>query len=293
MDIRQIKYFVTVAEEQSFSKAASIHYITQSALSRQIQKLETELDNQLFDRGARLQLTRAGEAFLPEAIKMLKLLDHAVEKLDHLKNRKSKVIRLGFMPFAMLTVLPSVISFLEEQFVNHELQIMEYFVHQKVVMALLNGDVDIIFHYPPLDHTRLRSEIIYSEKTIAILPGDHPAADKPLLHSTDFYNQTLIMPMDDANPELMSRFWQLIEYHNIKPRDVKRVSPHHARLALVGDGEGITFDGVSVKKLNMPNVVYKDIHPSVMQEAHVAMAWHEDFKFDYVKAILGHFSQHT
>lgn len=274
MDIRQLRYFVTVAKKLSISEASRDHHLTQSALSRQIQKLEDQLGCKLFDRqSSRLVLTEKGKIFLPEAIQIVEQWDRALILLKNNKLSRSNTVRVGFMPFAMLSFLPGLLAFLKQTMPTVDLQLQEYYTQTSVIDALMNDEVDLIFHNPPFEHSSYFTETVYKEEIIVILPEGHKLSGRSIIQPEDLIGERYILPNEDVNPILLERFRLFAIENEFVPNVVHRTGPHQARLSLVAAGQGITLDGKSVENLNMPRVVYKRLDASLRAFVQVAVSW--------------------
>lgn len=292
MDIRQLRYFVTASERLSISEAAREHHLTQSALSRQIQKLEDELGCQLFDRqSSRLQMTEEGKVFLPEARQIVEQWERALKLINYKQEGSQKVVRMGFMPFAMLSFLPGLLAYLEQTFPDIQLQLQEYYAQSSITEALINEEVDLIFHNPPFDLKGYFTSTVYKEEIIAILPEVHPKASKKEIMPADLIGERFILPNDDVNPTLLERFRLFTIENEFKPNVVHRTGPHQARLSLVAAGQGITLDGKSVRNLNMPRVVYRKLDPSLRAFVQVAVSWQQKKEPEVAQLLLQYFDQ--
>jgi DNA-binding transcriptional LysR family regulator len=142
MELRHLKYFLAVAEELNFRRAAEKLYITQPPLTRQIQELEQELGAELFDRiGKRIRLTKAGEFLELEARRLLDKADEIKRQVSSLHEGEQTRLRLGFVESALQSFLPGLISGIRNSFpeVNFELFEMPT---ERQIEALLHNRID-------------------------------------------------------------------------------------------------------------------------------------------------------
>src|SRR5262245_52182100 len=117
MELRHLRYFVAVAEELHFGRAAARLHIVQPALSRQIRALEQEMTLRVFERDRRrVALTAGGAAFLGEARAILAAVDHAVETARRADRGESGILRIGYIPAVVYTGLPDIVRAFRKRF---------------------------------------------------------------------------------------------------------------------------------------------------------------------------------
>lgn len=192
MEMHQLRYFLAVAQTGSFSRAAELCHVAQPSLSQQIQKLERELQERLFDRerhGA--VLTEAGERLLPRAEKALGELEIAREEIRDLRGQISGPLRLGVLPTVAPYYLPKVLpGFLAEN-PAVELSVFEE-TTGRLLQALLYRELDLALLSPPLPGS-LESEAIFSEELLLALPPAHPLAGRKGLSVDDLREEAFIL----------------------------------------------------------------------------------------------------
>ncbi|WP_297828460.1 LysR substrate-binding domain-containing protein [uncultured Desulfovibrio sp.] len=146
MELRQLRYFITLAEELNFTRTAQRLHIVQPALSRQIKELEKELHILLFRRNKRsVELTESGRIFLPEAIKTLEQAEHAVTQARRAQAGIVGKIEIGYSSGSVLSgVLGAILRRYREAFPDVELRMRQVYPANQIEL-LMRGDVDIIF----------------------------------------------------------------------------------------------------------------------------------------------------
>src|SRR3982751_6322411 len=173
MELRHLRYFVAVAEELNFGRAADRLRIAQPPLSRQIRDLERELGTALFERVPRgVELTAAGRAFLPEARLTLAQAERAQRTAQRAARGEIGRLRVGFVEVAIYSgVLPEVLGFFRMHLPDIGLSLFEMDALQQAE-AFREGRIDLgILHSPPPDAERwLRVEPVYSEPLVAAVP---------------------------------------------------------------------------------------------------------------------------
>ncbi|HUR88174.1 MAG TPA: LysR substrate-binding domain-containing protein [Ramlibacter sp.] len=193
MELRHLRYFVTLAECLSFTRAAERMHVTQSTLSHQIKQLEEELGHALFDRiGKRVVLTEAGETFLAYASKALTEVDHG---LSHLKRAGDELtgevhigatgsFNMGFVPECLAIFLkrnPTVMATVEELSADD------------IGRRLIDETLDVGVAYEPADPTHLWFEPLYREEMVLVVSPRHPLAHRKRVRMVELHRQNLVL----------------------------------------------------------------------------------------------------
>lgn len=176
MDMKQLRYFVMVAEELSFSRAAERLNMSQPPLSQHIKLLEEELGVTLLNRTRReVKLTDAGAAFLRESRLLLGQMRTAVSAATRAAQSEAGVLRLGVATSALFHVLPRLVEMVKAEFPRVEVSVSDM-QSQDQVSAVSHGLLDIgIVHVRP-DRSKLERMPIFQEPFVAVLPERHPLA---------------------------------------------------------------------------------------------------------------------
>lgn len=180
MELRQLRYFVAVAEEANFGRAAGRMYLSQPALSQQIRKLEHELGVVLFWRTKRgVELTGAGEALLKGARHVLVLVEQTARAAREVGGAEKGHLRVGFPEYANHTPLADILQTFKRRYPYVDLEEHEMFTLQQTlqqVRELRDGALDAGFLLAPVDDGTLASERILEIELVAAVPADHPFA---------------------------------------------------------------------------------------------------------------------
>jgi DNA-binding transcriptional LysR family regulator len=241
MEFRQLRYFVTVAQELHFGRAAELLDITQPALSKQIRVLETELGIQLFTRTKRtVKLTKPGEVFLEQARQLLQQADKAIKLTQRTALGEVGRLIVGFTATATYTVLPVLIGRFRAIYPQIEVEMLELSTEAQVT-ALNRGEIDLGFLHPPIDSRGLELNPILAEEFVAVLPKQHHLASKKLLSLKDLAGESFILHPRSEGPFLYDGFLKLCYQAGFQPQIVKEVNAHQTRICLVAAGMGITF----------------------------------------------------
>lgn len=254
----QVRCFIAVAEELHFGRAATRLSMTQPPLTRQIQKLEKSVGARLLERDNRhVELTRAGEAFLDEAYRLLNLVEGAGDLARRVEAGAAGVVRLGFTAMSAISILGPLLRRLAT-----ELPDVEVLLSERVTLAqvdgLLRGELDVGLARPPFDTTLLNSRVVLREPLMAALPADHPLAalDRPLTPQ-DFDGQPVIGYLPKQSRyfhELSVRFLT-----NAHPRIEQRVHQVLTAVVLVAAGRGLALAPSSAASLTVPGVVFRQL----------------------------------
>lgn len=195
MELRQLQYFVSVAQKQHVTKAAEELRVSQSAVSRQIRQLEEELEVDLFiQRGRNVQLTPVGKIFLHRIEKILADLDKAVEEVQEFMDPKAGEIRLGFPHSLGLNLVPSIVSQFRK---NDHPRVRFRFKQGKyntLIDSLLRGEIDLALISPfPEDHEHVTGQVLLTEELYAILPPQHPLANQTSIRLDQLKDESFVL----------------------------------------------------------------------------------------------------
>ena len=182
MEIHQLTYFVAVAETGSFSRAAERCNIAQPSLSQQIQKLEQELGEPLFDRLPRkVVLTDAGRTLLPRAINILSELHDIKHTLNQNADAGHGLLNVGFIPTIAPFVLPRAIKRFSEEFPNARLTVQEDLT-EAIVRNLLDGKLDVGITSMPIHHRLIRTEELLTEPLLVASSKQNDCITRTTIH---------------------------------------------------------------------------------------------------------------
>ncbi|WP_261540859.1 LysR family transcriptional regulator [Burkholderia multivorans] len=259
MELRHLRYFVAVAEERSFTRAAQRLHIAQPPLSRQIQQLEQLLDVQLFERNSRpLKLTETGRFFYQHAAQLLA----QTAELESMTRRVGKIERslsVGFVGSTLYGMLPKIIRRYRQQYAEVELSLHEMSTMDQI-KALKEGRIDVGFGRIRLEDPSIRRVVLREERLIAALPLGHPLCDaKPVLPLHDLLKETLIIFPKAPRPSYADQVLAAFHDRSLKPARVIETRELQIALGLVAAGEGVSIVPKSVYGLKRDDIAYKDL----------------------------------
>jgi DNA-binding transcriptional LysR family regulator len=260
MELRHLRYFVAVAEELHFGRAAERLHIAQPPLSRQIRDLERELEAPLFERVPRgVELTAAGRAFLPEARLVLAQAERAQRTVRRAARGEIGRLRVGFVEAAAdASVLPDVLGFFRLHLPDIGVSLFEMDA-QEQAEALRAERIDVgMLDSPPADADRwLHVEPVYAEPMMVAIPDAHPLAARARLALGDLAPEPFVFFSRLSDPTLHDALTARCRAAGFAPRVVQEAGGWHTVASLVAAGVGVAFAPQSVARLGRPGVTYR------------------------------------
>lgn len=193
VELRQLRYFLEVAEREHVTEAAEHLHVAQSAISLQISKLEAELGVSLFERvGRNVKLTPIGQIFLTHAKTAIKAIDFAKEKVDEYLDPERGTIKVGYPTSLASHLLPTVISAFRTKHHNVSFHLRQG-SYSYLIDAVKNGDINIAFLGPVPRDPNINTHILFTESISALLPSTHPLAKKERLFLSDLRNDPFVL----------------------------------------------------------------------------------------------------
>ncbi len=254
MDLRQLRYFVTIAEEMNITRAADKLNMTQPPLSRQLQQIEADVGLPLFERGARpLRLTEAGRIFYTRAKRLIGEAAELAPLTRQLAQLGERIV-IGFVPSTMYASLPPVIRAFRETQARVELTFLEMFTLAQL-SALKAGHIDVGFGRVRFDDPQLTREVLLEERMIVALPTGHALADN--LQFTDLAGETVIVYPSQPRPSYADQQLSAFQDRGIVPATVLEVRELQTALGLIAAGVGISLVPQSVAEVAVPGVTYR------------------------------------
>jgi LysR family transcriptional regulator, cyn operon transcriptional activator len=193
MELRHLRYFVALADELSFTRAAKRLNITQSTLSHQIKQLEEEIGHALFDRiGKRTIITEAGEMLLLSATRSLRELDEGLLGLRKSPDPLSGVLRIGATHTFNMSLIPDCLAAFIEVHPRMSVVVEELFASD-IEKQLEGGNIDLGIAYEPVASKKLIYEPLYVEDMVLAVSSSHPFANRKRLRLAELHKQPLVL----------------------------------------------------------------------------------------------------
>ncbi|WAA08752.1 LysR family transcriptional regulator [Fervidibacillus albus] len=193
MELRQLRYFVEVAERQHMTEAAEHLHVAQSAISFQIGKLEAELGVKLFERvGRNVKLTQIGHIFLEHAKKALDAIDQAKAKVDEYLDPEHGTIRIGYLSSLANYVLPMIISSFKREYPNISFHLRQG-SYANLIQSVKNGELNLSFIGPVPNDEQLTTHVLFTEHFFALVPDHHSLAEKDSIFLHELKNDDFVV----------------------------------------------------------------------------------------------------
>lgn len=275
MELRHLRYFIAVAEELHFGRAAQRLHMAQQPLSRQIRNLEEELGVQLFHRTKRtVRLTEVGKVFLTEARKTLKQAEQAIRLAQQTSFGEIGQLAVGYTGSVLNSVLPRVVRRFKACYPKVDLTLEQLQTNEQVT-ALLSGQIQVGLLHPPIEDDTLMLETIHRENLVVMMPDTHPlAAYAPApLSINELAEESFILFPRHVNSALYDQIISLCRQSGFSPNVVQEVLPQQTILDLVAVGIGITLLHASAQSFGRNEIVSRPIVEPT-PELELAIAWH-------------------
>jgi DNA-binding transcriptional LysR family regulator len=259
MELRHLRYFVAVAEERNFTRAAERLHIAQPPLSRQIQQLEEYLGVALIEKGSRpLKLTEAGQFFLAHAkplldqVRDLKAMTQRVGKLE-------RTLSVGFVASTLYGLLPDIIRRYRERHPEVEVTLHEMTTVDQL-KALKEGRIDVGFGRIKSEDPSIRRIRLRDERMVAAVPSGHRLAQRREgLRLLDLLHEPLLVYPKAPRPSFADQVLAAFSEANLVPDHVTEVRELQIAMGLVAAGQGISIVPESVVGMHHRNVAYLKI----------------------------------
>lgn len=274
MELRHLRYFVAVAEELHFTRAAERLHIGQPPLSQQIQALEAEVGTRLLERSRRsVRLTDAGKLFLEDARRILMLSEDAAETARRAGRGEVGELRIGFTPSTpFMPIFTGVINAYRKQFPQVSL-ILEEMLTMRQIDAIERRALDLGFIRPPA--TEIPSTIglttLQHDPLTLILPADHRLARQPSVAIKDLADEGFVMFMQDVGTGTYPHIVRLCREAGFEPRITLEAREPSTIIGLVAAGCGISILPETFKCIHIKGVRYRPLSgPSAVMQLMLA-----------------------
>jgi len=255
LELRHLRYFVAVADELHFGRAASRLHLSQPPLSQQIRKLEEILGYALFVRTSRsVKLTNAGEAFLERARRTLRNVQRDIDETRSIGQGEVGSLHIGFVGSAMLTTLPGIFRAYREAYPRVNLSLHESFT-ARVVEGLESGTLDAGILRDGDSVKMLNVTTLFSEPYVAVLPRSHRCAKQKRISPGMLRNEPFVYYPRSAGGRAFEKPLTLFEEYGFRPHIVQEASQWLTIVLLVGAGLGVSVAPACVRRIASPEVV--------------------------------------
>jgi len=255
LELRHLRYFVAVAEELHFGRAAARLNLAQPPLSQQIRRMEETLGHRLFTRTSRaVKLTPAGAALLERARHTLRKVAEDVEAVRRVGRGELGLLTVGFVGSAVLTPLPRVLEGYRRDYPGVTLRLREHHT-AGVIQMLTEGAADVGFLRDGDPTPGLTLHTVWSEPFVAVVPRRHPLARKRRLSAARLRDEPFVLFPPVMGTRAYDKTVALCRRHGFVPRVVQEAPQWLTILRLVGAGLGVTLAPACVEPLAVPDAV--------------------------------------
>jgi DNA-binding transcriptional LysR family regulator len=262
MELRHLRYFVAVAEELSFTRAAERLHIGQPPLSHQIQMLEAEVGAQLLERSKRwVRLTEAGKLFLDDARRVLSLSEQAMLTARRAGRGEAGELRVGFTFSTPLTPLfATVVNRYRQRYPGVTLTLQEMSTLGQID-AIVNRKLDLGLVRPPEAALPegITMSVLRRDPLVLVLPLGHPLADKQAIAISDLEGQPLVMYPKTAGTGIYPQIFRLCREAGFTPTIAMEAGEASTIIGLVAAGSGISVLPSSFDIIRMGGVCYRPL----------------------------------
>ncbi|MET9198015.1 LysR substrate-binding domain-containing protein [Streptomyces olivaceus] len=258
MELRQVRYFLALAEECHFGRAAARLHVAQPALSQQIKQLERELGTALFHRSTRhVDLTEAGRDLVGYARALLAEEQRARAHMAELAGGGAGRVSVGFIGTATYDVLPRVSRTVRARLPGISLELHGEVLTPQLLDGLLTGAYDLAVCRPDTAGTaQVRTAPLLTESLMAVLPARHPLAARPVLPLRDLADEPFVIHSSQPRSSMYDRVLSACDRAGFRPSSLVEVGETATLVVFVAAGHGVALVPQSVRSLRLDGVTY-------------------------------------
>jgi DNA-binding transcriptional LysR family regulator len=276
VELRHLRYFVAVAEERHFGRAAERLHIAQPPLSQQIRRLETELGVTLLHRTTRsVDVAPAGEVLLARAKEVLAAVDDAVEDTRRAARGEFGRLAIGFTGSATYALLPRLAAALRSALPGVVLDLQGELLTPAQVARLLDGSLDLGVLRPPVRERALSVEVVRSDPLIAVLARTHRLAAVDAVPLEELADEPFVVYPSHFRSVTHDAVEETCAAHGFLPRVALEVSETATLVSFVAAGVGVSLVPASVRHMTVDGAVYRPLAGEAAT-VELALAWRRD-----------------
>ena len=285
MELRHLRYFVAVAEERHFGRAAARLNISQPPLSQQIQRLETELQTPLFHRSTRrVELTTAGRVFLAEARAVIAQAEQAARSVQRANRGEVGQLVVGCALWADFLNGARIIRLFARRHPDVEVELRDLTAPEQV-SALEDGSIHAGILRPPIPSDALVSERLFSESLVVAFPRGHRFADYQRVPWDALVDQPYVLFSRRRAPAYQAVVARACRDAGVTLKVKYEVENPQSVLAVVAAGVGISLVPASLQRLKRPGIAFRRLTPTG-PALETVVAWHREREWPFVQAFV-------
>ncbi len=279
MELRHLRYFVAVAEELNFTRAAEKLRLAQPSLTRQIHNLEQELEVRLLDRGRnQVSLTEEGRRFLVDARRLVALSLESVKAVQRFSRGESGQLNLGYLFKFNFDLLPATLAMFYQTCPEMAVNLFDMSPAEQL-RALEARKIDLGFvglrpSAAARNMSALAWECVARHKVVVVLPAQHPLANKSKIKLPDLKPLFFVAMSEETHPGSRDWLCGLCQEAGFTPRILQDVDLESGLMTFVAEGLGVTLAREQIKNLPHPGVVFRLLETAAKAEYWIA--WHRE-----------------
>ncbi|MCA6220989.1 DNA-binding transcriptional regulator HcaR [Photorhabdus antumapuensis] len=274
MELRHLRYFIAVAEELNFTKAAKKLHTAQPSLSQQIKDLEDYIGSTLLERNKRrVSLTKAGEVFFQQARLILDNAEKA-KKMARKAAQEQIVLTIGFVPSAEVKVLPEVIPVFRLVHPVAKVELISLF-NPGQEEKLLQGDIDVAFMRPPIKSDYIDFKVILNEPLVVLMPANHRLRYCEKISVNDLHGENFITPDPTQSGVLQQIIENYFTEHNVVPNIIQTANNMLLILNMVSLNLGCAIVPFYITSIMTDAVICRPLS-GYSPTIELIMAWRKD-----------------
>jgi DNA-binding transcriptional LysR family regulator len=287
MELRHLRYFVAVAEELNFARAARRVHIAQPSLTKQIQQLEQELGFPLLYRTKKkVELLDTGHVLLDEAQRLLRQADNAIQSARRIHTGESGRLVIGFSPSAAPEVLPRILRRYHASYPKVVVDLLEI-LSIKNMESLLESAMSVALLRSPtfLSRELFCFETIQHERFVVALPDAHPLAKHKSVRIKSLASEPFIVPPLQPGWGYADSIFLIFRDYGIVPHVAQEATGALAVVTLVAGGFGVALVPASLGNFSLPGVTYRPIK-GACRTTDLTLVWRRDSRAATVRGFL-------
>ena len=285
METRHLKYFLALAEELHFGKAANKLHISQPPLSRQIKDLEEELGVRLFNRTKRnVQLTTYGKYLKEQSYKLFNHMELIKNHLELMKNGAVGQVKIGYVGDFMHSIFPEILSELKKEYPKIDTILLETDTESQI-SALRAGSIDIGFIRTPIEVKDIIINPIYEETFSLILSKSHPLSSRKKLPLKELAEEPYIGFSPKCPPPLSKSVMSICNKAGFSPKVIHRALQINSIVTLVENNVGYSIIPIGPKAIFKENVKFFELK-NYPERAEISLAYNPKLLDEISKKIV-------
>jgi DNA-binding transcriptional LysR family regulator len=273
VELRHLRYFVAVAEERHFGRAAERLHIAQPPLSQQIRRFEAEIGEPLLYRTTRsVALAPAGEVLLERGREILAAADSAVEDARRAARGEYGHLAIGFTGSCTYAMLPALAAALRQELPGVALDLQGELLTPAQVARLVDGTLDFGLLRPPVNERALETEVLRSEPLLAVLPESHRLAKSEAIPLERLEGEPFITYPSHVRSVVHDAVEDACAAHGFEPLAAHEVAETSTLVSFVAAGLGVSLVPASVRNMTVQGAVYRPLVRDTTQ-VELAVAW--------------------